>query len=246
VTGAPDAGRTDAGRTDPERTDPECTDAGRPDTSPPGGTPPDGDRPAGRSARRRGRPAARPAGEPATRDRILGSARAEFADRGYDKASIRAIARRAGVDSALVHHYFGTKEQVFTAAVEGAMAPALDVPSMLLSGTPDQWGEQLTRFFFRIWESAVTRDPLRAILRSAVNNETAAAIFRRLIARKLLDRVAGGLDAPDAELRVELAMSQLVGTAMLRYVIKVEPIASLPPDDLVPRLAPVVQHHLTG
>ncbi|OEU95335.1 TetR family transcriptional regulator [Streptomyces abyssalis] len=203
---------------------------------------------AGEPVRRRGRPASaqKAAGEPATRDRILSSARTEFAESGYQKASIRAIARGAGVDSALVHHYFGTKEQVFTAAVEGAFAPVLGAPGLLLSGSQEEWGEQLTRFVFRVWENAVTRDPLMAILRSAVNNETAASIFRGLVARNLLERVAGGLDGPDPELRVELAMAQLVGTAMLRYVIKVEPIASASPETLIPRLAPVVQRHLTG
>ncbi|NLU75418.1 TetR/AcrR family transcriptional regulator [Streptomyces sp. HNM0575] len=205
--------------------------------------------------RRRGRPASaeKAEGEPATRDRILGSARTEFGERGYDKASIRAIARGAGVDSALVHHYFGTKEQVFAAAVQGAFAPALGIPDMLLSGSPEEWGEQLVGYVFGIWEDAATRDPLLAILRSAVSNETAAAIFRGLVSRNLLERVAAGLeqvsaglDEPDAALRVELALAQLVGTAMLRYVIKVEPIASARPEELIPRLAPVVQRHLTG
>jgi AcrR family transcriptional regulator len=197
--------------------------------------------------RRRGRPASaeKAAGEPGTRDRILSSARAEFAESGYDKASVRAIARGAGVDSALVHHYFGTKEQVFVAAVEGAFAPAMDIPD-LLSGAREQWGEQLAGYVLGIWEDTATRDPLLAIMRSAVANETAAAIFRGLIGRNLLQRVAGGLGAPDAELRVELAVAQLVGTALLRYVIKLEPIASVPAEELAGRLGPVVQRHLTG
>jgi AcrR family transcriptional regulator len=198
--------------------------------------------------RRRGRPASaeKVAGEPATRDRILSSARTEFAERGYDRASIRAIARGAGVDSALVHHYFGTKEQVFTAAVEGAFAPAVGLPDLLLSKDREEWGRQLVGYFFQIWEDAVTRDPLLAILRSAVNNETAATIFRGLVGRNMVQRVAGGLDGPDAALRVELAMAQLIGMALLRYVIKVEPMASLPHEELTRRLAPVVQGHLTG
>jgi AcrR family transcriptional regulator len=198
--------------------------------------------------RRRGRPssAKKIAGEPATRDRILSSARTEFAERGYDKASIRAIARGADVDSALVHHYFGTKEQVFTAAVEGAFAPVMGLPELLMSGSRDEWGEHLVGYVFQIWEDEVTRDPLLAIVRSAVNNETAASIFRGLAGRNMIDRVAGGLGLPDAELRVELAVAQLVGTAMLRYVIKVEPVASAPVEDLIARLAPVVQRHLTG
>lgn len=203
---------------------------------------------AGGPVRKRGRPASAStaAGEPATRDRILGSARSEFAERGYDKASIRAIARGAGVDSALVHHYFGTKEQVFAAAVQGAVAPAMGIPDLLLSGSREEWGERLVSYVFKIWEDSVTRDPLLAILRSAVNNETAASIFRGLISRNLLLRVAAGLDEPDAALRVELAIAQLVGTALLRYVIKVEPIASVSPEELIPRLGPVVQRHLTG
>jgi AcrR family transcriptional regulator len=202
----------------------------------------------GGPVRRRGRPASaeKNAGEPATRDRILGSARTEFAERGYDKASIRAIARGAGVDSALVHHYFGTKEQVFAAAVQGAFAPAMGIPDLLLSGDREEWGERLVGYIFKIWEDAVTRDPLLAIMRSAVSNETAAAIFRGLISKNLLERVSAGLDRPDAALRVELALAQLVGTAMLRYVIKVEPIASARAEELIPRLAPVVQRHLTG
>jgi AcrR family transcriptional regulator len=197
--------------------------------------------------RRRGRPASaqKAAGEPATRDLILSSARTEFADRGYDKASIRAIARGAGVDSALVHHYFGTKEQVFAAAVQGAFAPAMVIPD-LLTGSRDEWGRQLVGYVFGVWEDEATRGPLLAIMRSAINNETAASIFRNLIGRNLLQRVAGGLDKPDAALRVELAIAQMIGTALMRYVIKLEPIASESAEELTARLAPVVQRHLTG
>lgn len=204
--------------------------------------------PAAAPGRKRGRPslAARAAGGPAAPDRILASARAEFAARGYDKASIRAIARGAAVDPALVHHYFGTKEQVFEKAVETAFSPAVAAGAEALTHDVDQLGEVMTRFIFEIWGRTATREPLLAILRSAVNNETAAAIFRRLVTRQLLAVLAGRLTAPDADLRVELAAAQLVGTAMLRYVIKVEPIASTDPEVLIARLAPVVQHHLTG
>ena len=100
--------------------------------------------------------------------------------------------------------------------------------------------------FFRIWEDPATRDPMLAIVRSAVNNERAAAVFRGLLTRNLLSRVAGRLEGPDAELRVTLAAAQMVGTTLLRYVIRIEPLASEPVAELVARLAPVVQHHLTG
>ncbi|MFF4356226.1 TetR family transcriptional regulator [Streptomyces sp. NPDC001604] len=196
------------------------------------------------TARRRGR---RPRTESAdTRDRILTVAREEFSERGYEKTSVRGIAKAAGVDSALVHHYFGTKEQVFEAAIEVAFAPALNAPEALADGPPDGVGERLTRFIFGIWENPTTRTPLLAIVRSAVNNEAAAAVFRRLVASQLLRRVAAQLDRPDAELRAELAAAQLVGCAMLRYVIKVEPLASADVEQIIARVAPVVQGHLTG
>ncbi|MFE4824200.1 TetR family transcriptional regulator [Streptomyces sp. NPDC056704] len=197
--------------------------------------------------RRRGRPSrTETAAAPATRDRILDAAREEFSERGYEKTSMRGIAKAAGVDSALVHHYFGTKEQVFEAAIEGAFAPALAAPTAVEDGPLDTVGERLTRFLLGIWENPTTRTPLLAIVRSAVNNETAAAVFRRLVAAQLLRRIAGRLDLPDAELRAELAAAQLVGVAMLRYVIKVEPLASADVERIVERVAPVVQGHLTA
>ncbi|MFD0211768.1 TetR family transcriptional regulator [Streptomyces hirsutus] len=211
------------------------TSATAPDTPP--------DRP-GAAPRRRGRP---PRTESAdTRDRILDAAREEFSERGYDKTSVRGIAKSAGVDSALVHHYFGTKEQVFEAAVEVAFAPVLKGRQAVLDAPLEEVGERMTRMILGLWENPVTRTPLLAIIRSAVNNETAAGVFRRLVAGQLLRRVAGRLDLPDAELRAELAAAQLVGIAMVRYVIKVEPLASADVEQIVERVAPVVQGHLTG
>jgi AcrR family transcriptional regulator len=180
------------------------------------------------------------------RERILEAARGEFSARGYEKTSVRGIAKAAGVDSALVHHYFGTKEQVFASAIEVAFAPALDASSAIEEGPLEDVGERLTRFVFGIWENPATRVPLLAIVRSAVNNDTAAAVFRRLVAAQLLGRVARRVAQPDAELRAELAAAQLVGTAILRYVIQVEPLASADPETIIARLAPVVQGHLTG
>ncbi|MER6027516.1 TetR family transcriptional regulator [Streptomyces sp. NPDC001851] len=196
------------------------------------------------AARRRGRP---PRAESAdTRDRILTAAREEFSERGYEKTSVRGIAKAAGVDPALVHHYFGTKEQVFEAAIEVAFAPALNAPNAVADGPLEGVGERLTRFVFGVWDNPTTRTPLLAILRSAVNNETAAAVFRRLVASQLLRRIAAQVDLPDPELRAELAAAQLVGTAMMRYVIKLEPLASADLEQIIARVAPVVQGHLTA
>ncbi|MGW2285940.1 TetR/AcrR family transcriptional regulator [Streptomyces phaeochromogenes] len=197
--------------------------------------------------RRRGRPShADSADAPAARDRILAAAREEFSERGYEKTSVRGIAKAAGVDSALVHHYFGTKEQVFESSIEVAFGPLLSAPGSIAEGPLDGVGERLARFFFGVWENPATRKALLAIIRSAVNNDVAASVFRRLISAQLLRRVAAQLDTPDAELRAELAAAQLVGIAMLRYVIKVEPLASANPEQIIARVAPVIQAHLTN
>ncbi|MFJ2262416.1 TetR family transcriptional regulator [Streptomyces sp. NPDC087844] len=197
--------------------------------------------------RRRGRPSRTDSQDvPAARDRILAAAREEFAERGFEKTSMRAIAKAADVDSALVHHYFGTKEQVFEASIEVAIGPLLSAPGSIGEGPLDGVGERLARFFFGVWENPATRKALLAIVRSAVNNETAAGVFRRLISTQLLRRVALQLDLPDAELRAELAAAQLVGIAMLRYVIKVEPLASADPEQIIKRVSPAIQSHLTA
>ncbi|MHB9859950.1 TetR/AcrR family transcriptional regulator [Streptomyces sp. YIM S03343] len=198
----------------------------------------------GATARRRGRPPRTESTD--TRDRILAVAREEFSKRGYEQTSVRGIAKAAGVDSALVHHYFGTKDQVFEAAIALAFAPALDAPNAVIDAPLSEVGERLARFIFGVWENPVTRAPVLAIVRSAVNNDAAATVFRRLIVSQLLRRIAGKLALPDAELRCELAAAQLVGCAMLRYVIKVEPLASVDPEEIIARVAPVVQQHLTG
>ncbi len=200
--------------------------------------------PAGRP-RRRGRPAGSRAGDPGTRERILAAARTVFAERGYDKTSVRAIAKAAEVDSALVHHYFGAKEQVFESAIEVSFAPALNVPEILAAG-PEDVGERLARYFLSVWENPVTRASLLAVLRSAVTNETAAAVLRGFVLRRLLLRVANELDLPDAPLRAELAASQMIGIALLRYVLKVEPLASASDEEIIGHVAPALQRYLTA
>ncbi|SHN16685.1 TetR/AcrR family transcriptional regulator [Actinacidiphila paucisporea] len=212
------------------------TPAGTPSGTPAGdGTP-----------RRRGRPAGTGAGAGAgTRERILAAAREEFSAHGFDKTSVRSIGKAAGVDAALVHHYFGTKEQVFAAAIELSFGPALELPAALAAGDHEGMGERVARFMLGIWEDPVSREPLLAIVRSAVTNERAAAVFRGLVGRRVLARVAGELRVPDPEFRVQLAAAQLVGIIMLRYVVKVEPMASAEPEDLVALVAPTLQRYLT-
>ncbi|MFF3394710.1 TetR family transcriptional regulator [Streptomyces sp. NPDC002669] len=192
--------------------------------------------------KRRGRPS-RTTG-PDARTRILDAARAEFAERGYDKTSIRGVARAAGVDSALVHHYFGTKDEVFAAAVELSFEPALAIPAVLGEGT-DGLGERLARYFLSVWENPASRAPLLAVMRSALTHEAAAKVLRGFVLRRLLERVAEALDVPDATFRAELAASHMIGIVMLRYVLRTEPLASAPPERIVELVAPTLQRYLT-
>lgn len=203
---------------------------------------PDTDGPA---PRRRGRPSrtAKGAG-PDARTRILEAARTEFAERGYDKTSMRGIAKAAGVDAALVHHYFGTKDEVFAAAIEVSFEPALLIPE-LLGGPLDSLGERLARYFIGIWENPVSRAPLLAILRSALTHEVAAKVLRGFVLRRLLERIAADLDVPDPTFRAELAASHMIGIAILRYVIQAEPLASADPERIIAMVAPTLQRYLT-
>ena len=177
-----------------------------------------------------------------TRSEILAAARAEFATRGYEKTTMRGIARAADVDSALVHHYFGSKDRVFMAAMEFPIDP--DAILHQLAGDPAAVGERLARTVVALWETPPVRDRLVALLRSVPSNEELAALLREFARQRLVARMAARLAPPDAELRVELALAQVIGLAMARYVIGIEPLASASGEDLVRYLAPVLQTHL--
>ncbi|MER5556589.1 TetR family transcriptional regulator [Streptomyces sp. NPDC002793] len=194
--------------------------------------------------RRRGRPSrtADTTG-PDARTRILEAARTEFAERGYDKTSVRGIARAAGVDAALVHHYFGTKDEVFAAAIELSFEPALVVPE-LLGGPSDGLGERLARVFIGVWEDPASRVPLLAVLRSALTHEAAAKVLRTFVLRRLLERIAAQLEVPDPAFRAELAASHMLGIALLRYVVQAEPLASADPEKIIAMVAPTLQRYL--
>ncbi|MFD7167194.1 TetR/AcrR family transcriptional regulator [Streptomyces violascens] len=207
-------------------------------TEPGGGTGP-------AAPRRRGRPprAAAEAG-PGARERILSAARTEFSDRGYERTSIRGIAKAAGVDAALVHHYFGTKDEVFAAAIEVDFEPALTVAA-ILGDSLDGVGDRLARHFLAIWENPATRTPLIAVLRSALTHDAAAKVLRGFVLRRLLERVAGELRVPDPRLRAELAASHMMGIVIMRYVLEVEPLASAPAERIVDLVGPTLQRYLT-
>jgi AcrR family transcriptional regulator len=185
-------------------------------------------------------------GNPDTRDSILGAARTAFAEKGFDGASIRGIATVAGVDPALVHHYFGTKDKLFLAAMNSPIDPSVIIPEAL-AGDPDAVGERLVRFFLGIWDSPAGKAGV-AMLRSAVSSEWTARLFREFVVSQILRRVRSVVPMPpdEAPMRVSLVASQLAGLAMARYVIKVEPLASAPQEVLVAAIGPTIQRYVFG
>jgi len=185
-------------------------------------------------------------GNPDTRDAILAAARTAFAEKGYDGASIRAIATAAGVDPALVHHYFGTKDKLFLAAMNSPMDPGEIIPQAL-TGPPDTIGERLVGLFLTVWDSPAGAAGV-AMLRSAVSTEWTARLFREFVVTQIMRRVLPLVDLrPDeAPLRITLVASQLAGLALVRYVIKVEPLASAPQETLIAAIGPTIQRYISG
>jgi AcrR family transcriptional regulator len=181
-----------------------------------------------------------------TRQSILDAARGVFAERGFDKASIRAIATEAKVDPALVHHYFGTKDKLFLAAVHAPVDPGELLPHALEGGR-EELGANLLRTFLTVWDGPA-RPAALALVRSAVGNEWTAKLLREFLVSQVLRRVLGTLDLPaeEREARGALVASQLVGVVMARYVLRLEPLASASHDSLVASLAPTLQRYLTG
>jgi AcrR family transcriptional regulator len=184
-------------------------------------------------------------GDSGTREAILDAARESFAELGFSDTSVRAVAARAGVDQALVHHYFGNKDGLFAAAMELPFDPAAVAPA-LLEGGVDGLGERLVRFFLEVWEQPASRVRIQAMLRSALTQDAAAELLRDFVTREVLGRVAAAVDVPDAPLRAALVGSQLVGLGMLRYIVRVEPLATADRETVLDAVAPTVQRYLTG
>jgi AcrR family transcriptional regulator len=177
---------------------------------------------------------------------VLAAARTAFAERGFDGASIRVIAADAGVDPALVHHYFGSKDKLFLAAIHAPVDPEELLPEVLAGGTADL-GANVVRLMLRVWDGPARAGGL-ALVRSAVSNEWTARLLREFLVVQVLRRVLGTLDHParEAEARGSLVASQLIGVVMTRYVLELEPLASASPDELVAAIGPTVQRYLTG
>lgn len=190
--------------------------------------------------RRRGR---RPAGVD-TRTALLDAARRVFVEQGFDGATVRAIAGQAGVDAAMVNHWFGGKEALFAAAMEIPVDPAVLVQGMLAGG-PDGLGERIVRQFLTVWD-ANNGGPLIALIRSASTHEASARMMREFITSVLFGRLTAALDVDRPDLRAALCGSQMAGLALVRYVVRLEPLASAGPDEVASAIGPNLQRYLTG
>lgn len=176
-----------------------------------------------------------------TRPLIVKAARELFAEKGYDGTSLRAVARAAGVDPALVHHFFDGKPALFIEALEFPINPAVLLPQ-IAAGPREDIGERLVRTFLGIWSDPDLRPRILAIVRSASTSEQGAAMVREFMTAAVLDRVSDMLDIP--RLNMVCAVAQMFGVAMLRFVLELEPLVSATEDELVELLAPTIQRYL--
>jgi AcrR family transcriptional regulator len=192
------------------------------------------------ATRGRGR---RPGG-PDTRGAILAAARSSFADKGFSGTTIRAVAAEAGVDPALVHHYFGSKDDLFLQALEIPVDPRALLPAVFEPGLAGA-GERLVRLFLSVWDTPEARLPLLALVRAGLAAET-PELLRQGLLPIVLQPLLAALPPEEGPRRVQLVASQLVGLVVTRYLLALEPLASMRVEDVVAAVAPNVQRYLDG
>lgn len=187
--------------------------------------------------------AGRRPGPTRTKTAILAAARTQFADRGYAGTTMRSVAAAAAVNPALIHHYFGTKDQLFLAALQMPINPAEAIVQLLAAGRRSEFPERLVRYFITTWRDPIIGPALQAVLRRAVGDEDSAAQLRSLAENALLTQVAGSLGVP--KLQIATAISHLLGLALGATILHIEPLASASEDELVDLVAPAIRRYLT-
>jgi AcrR family transcriptional regulator len=183
-------------------------------------------------------------GESSTRREILEAARRLFSERGYQGATMRAIAAEAGVDAALVVHFFGNKAALLGEAIEWPFDPEVEMPKLLADGRHNV-GRRLGELFVSVWDDEGSRNPILTLIRAATTEPKAAEMLGEFMRDRLYAPLMERLRSDQPELRTDLAVSQLVGLGLFRYVFAVEPLASAPSGQVVEWIAPVLQRYLT-
>jgi AcrR family transcriptional regulator len=184
-------------------------------------------------------------GEADAREQIVAAASREFLAHGYDAASMRAIARRADVDPALVHHYFADKAELFAESVSVPIRPD-QIIREVLRGPRDAIGVNLVTAALTAMESGKARERVISLIRTALGHDFAATMLRQFLVREVLRRIADELGVDDGELRATAMASQLVGLFLVRYGVRIEPLASASIPEVAARIGPAIQWHLTG
>lgn len=193
-----------------------------------------------RPERRRGRRT----GGVDTRAQLLDAARIEFAERGYGGATVRRIAQRAGVDAAMVNHWFGGKDALFTASIDLPMDPAR-ILAEIVPGDPATVGERIVARFLLVWDSS-GGGPLATLIQSVAAHDRTAALLRDFLRDVLIGPIVAAVSPDEHALRGSLAGAQMIGLGMMRYVLKLEPLAGADHATIVTAVAPSLQRCLTG
>jgi AcrR family transcriptional regulator len=192
---------------------------------------------------RRGR--GRPPGESQSREAILSAARRRFLDVGYERATMRAIAADAGVDAALLSYFFGSKRGLFGAAMALSANPA-ELVALAVPGDIRQLPDRILRSLLTVWDDPVHGAGLRTMAEAAVREPDVARAVREAIGREVFAAIAERIGGADAGARVGAFSTQVVGVIFARYVLRLEPVASMPADELRERLAPAMRVVLLG
>jgi len=175
---------------------------------------------------------------------VLDAARASFAEKGFRSTTIRAVAASAGVDPALVHHYFGTKDDLFVAALQIPVDPR-EVLAPVVAAGPHGAGERLLRTILGVWDDPAVQPGLLAMVRSLIGDDSGGQV-RDAFIPVVVGPVLAALVIDRPEVRVPLVASQIAGLVLTRYVLAVPQMVAMPAEDLVARMGPVLQRYLTG
>ncbi|MDI2035159.1 HTH-type transcriptional regulator BetI [Paenarthrobacter nitroguajacolicus] len=184
----------------------------------------------------------RPVNGGGNRASIIAAARQEFAAHGYRGATLRLIAMRAGVDVALLSHYFGNKDGLFAETLELPEEARRGIAAALSTGPIETRGEQVTRCYLGLWEAPATREQMLTLARSGISNEAASTRLRNLLTGPTGDTAFDGMPA-GARAGIALAMAELLGVAIARHLFHIQPIAELEFETLVARTTPSIQRH---
>lgn len=191
-------------------------------------------------------PRGRRPGTSTSRADILAAARELFAEQGYERASLRAIARRAGVDPALIVHFFGSKEGLLREAVTPPVDPRQVIGGALAGVPADRMGEELVRAVVTVWDSPAVNPTLTSMFRTAVSHQLAMTFLRETLQQTVVAAVSSLVDDDTSQRRAQLVAAQMAGLAAARYLIRLPEVVAMTPDELARSVGQSVQRYLTG